>query len=92
MQHNLLQKKIVLTFLTPSRGRGYVRGQEIRLHDVLNFIPINLTCKKRKLEDLTVLKHSPDLLNNVKIGQDQLRHVMKHISFYRGCGHFGQVT
>ena len=25
-----------------------------------------------KLEDLTVLKRSPDLLNNVKIGQDQL--------------------
>ena len=27
--------------------------------------------KKYKLEDLTVLKRSPDLLNNVKIGQDQ---------------------
>ena len=26
-----------------------------------------------ELEDLTVLKRSPDLLNNVKIGQDQLR-------------------
>ena len=25
-----------------------------------------------KLEDLTVLKRSPELLNNVKIGQDQL--------------------
>ena len=31
-----------------------------------------------KLEDLTVLKRSPDLLNNVKIGQDQLRLIMKH--------------
>ena len=29
-----------------------------------------------------VLKHSPDLLNNVKIGQDQLRLIMKHILFY----------
>ena len=38
-----------------------------------------------------VLKRSPDLLNNVKIGQDQLR-LMKHILFYGGCGHFGQVT
>ena len=46
----------------------------------------------RKLEDLTVLKRSPDLLNNVKIGQDKLRLIMKHIMFYGGCGHFGQVT
>ena len=45
-----------------------------------------------ELEDLTVLKRSPDLLNNVKIGQDQLRLIMKHILFYGGCGHFGQVT
>ena len=45
-----------------------------------------------KLEDLTVLVRSPDLLNNVKIGQDQLRLIMKHILFYGGCDHFGQVT
>ena len=44
-----------------------------------------------KLEDLTVLKRSPDLLNNVKIGQDQLGLIMKHILFYGGCRHFGQV-
>ena len=37
-----------------------------------------------------VLKHSPDLLNNVKIGQDQLRLKMKHILFYGCYGHFGQ--
>ena len=34
-----------------------------------------------KLEDLKVLKRSPDLLYNVKIGQDQLRLIMKHICF-----------
>ena len=45
-----------------------------------------------ELEDLTVLKRSPDLLNNVKIGQDQLLLIMKHILFYGGCGHFDQVT
>ena len=45
-----------------------------------------------KLEDLTAQKLSPDLLNNVKIGQDQLRLIMKHILFFGGCGHFGQVT
>ena len=38
-----------------------------------------------------VLKRSPDLFNNVKIGQDQLRLTMKHILFYGRCGHFGQV-
>ena len=35
--------------------------------------------RMKKLEDLTVLKRSPGLLNNVKIGQDQLRLIMKHI-------------
>ena len=45
-----------------------------------------------KLEDLTFLKRSPDLFNNVKIGQDQLRLIMKHILFYGGCHHFGQVS
>ena len=45
-----------------------------------------------KLEDLTVLKPSPDLLNNVKIGQNQLPLIMKHILLYGGCSHFGQVT
>ena len=42
--------------------------------------------------DLMDLKRSPDLLNNVKIGQDQLWLIMKHILFYGDCGHFGQVT
>ena len=28
---------------------------------------------KKRLEDLKVLRRSPDLLNNVKIGQDQLQ-------------------
>ena len=48
--------------------------------------------QSRKLEDLTVLKRSPALLNNVKIGQHQLRLIMKHISLNEGCGHFSQVT
>ena len=48
--------------------------------------------KDQKLEEMTVLKRSPDLLDNVKIRQDQLRHIMKPILFYGGCYHFGQVT
>ena len=42
----------VLTFLThlggkisnPSRGGGYIKGQNICLHGVLCFIPVNLIC------------------------------------------------
>ena len=51
-----------------------------------------INSSKIELEDLMVLKRSPDLLNNVKIGQDQLQLIMKHILFYGGCSHFGQVT
>ena len=32
-----------------------------------------------KLEDLKVLRRSPDLLNNVKIGQGQLQLIMEQI-------------
>ena len=35
-----------------------------------------------KLEDLKVLRRSPDLLYNVKIGQGQLQLIMKQILFY----------
>ena len=43
-----------------------------------------------KLEDLKVLRRSPDLLNNVKIGQGQLQLIMEQFFFYRI--QFGQVT
>ena len=35
-----------------------------------------------KLEDLKVLRRSPDLLNNVKIGQGQLQLIREQILFY----------
>ena len=38
------------------------------------------------LEDLKILKRSPDLLNNVKIDQGQLQLIMKHILFYHIWG------
>ena len=59
---------------------------------ILKCIQKGLHLNQTELEDLTVLKPSPDLINNVKIGQDQLRLIMKHILFYGGCSHFGQVT
>ena len=39
-----------------------------------------------KLEDLKVLRRSPDLLNNVKIGQGQLQLIVKQILFYHIFG------
>ena len=47
-----------------------------------------------KLEDLKVLKRSPDLFNNVKIGQGQLRLIIQtyFVIPYMGNGHFDQVT
>ena len=47
-----------------------------------------------KLEDLKVLKRSPDLINNVKTGQRQLRlTIQTYLSLpYMGSGHFDQVT
>ena len=41
---------------------------------------------RSKLEDLTVLRRSPDLFNNVEIGQDKLRHIIKHILCYHIWG------
>ena len=47
-----------------------------------------------QLEDLKVLKRSPDLLNNVKIGQGQLRLIIQtyFVLPYMGNGHFDQVS
>ena len=46
---------------------------------------LKLTLKKKsaddKLEDLKVLRRSPDLHNNVKIGQGQLQLLMEQILF-----------
>ena len=38
---------------------------------------------QRKLEDLKVLRRSPDLLNNVKIGQGQLQLIMEQNLFLK---------
>ena len=42
--------------------------------------------KDVKLEDLKVLRRSPDLLNNVKIGQGKLQLIMEQILFYHIWG------
>ena len=48
-----------------------------------------------KLEDLKVLRRSPDLFNNVKLGQgftayNKTYFVIPYMD--GGCSHFGQVT
>ena len=40
-----------------------------------------LRVKQKQLEDLKGLRRSPDLLNNVKIGQGQLQLIMEQILF-----------
>ena len=42
--------------------------------------------KSNKLEDLKVLRRSPDLFNYVKLGQGQLQLIIKHILFYHNGG------
>ena len=42
--------------------------------------------RKKELEDLKVLRRSPDLFNNVKIGQGQLRLIIKQTLFYNIWG------
>ena len=41
----------------------------------------SIACAHSKLEDLKVLRRSPDLLNNFKIGQGQLQLIMEQILF-----------
>ena len=50
------------------------------------------TMKFSKLEDLKVLKRSPDLLNNVKIGQGRLIIQTYFVLPYMGNDHFDQMT
>ena len=53
-----------------------------------------IICTKNELEDLKVLKRSPDLLSNVKIGQGQHRLFIQtyFVLPYMDSGHFDQVT
>ena len=47
---------------------------------------LSLFMRNNELEDLKVLRRSPDLLNNCKTGQGQLQLIMKHILFYHILG------
>ena len=71
------------------RNRNYPKNQDnlgcssanTSLYVFLAYQVLNQGPSSLKLEDLMVLKRSPDLLNNVKIGQDQLQLIMKYICF-----------
>ena len=76
----------LLSYITPTKNG-------IR-HIIVGF-PFIFCMRFIKLEELTVLKRSPDLLNNVKIGLGQLRLIIEtyFVLPYKGNGgHFGQVT
>ena len=69
------------------RGNLVLKGATIKGKNMLPigsiFFPLRVTLIRiEKLEDLKVLRRSPDLLNNVKIGQVQLQLIMEQILFY----------
>ena len=51
-----------------------------------NSVSRGLAWVKVKTKCLKVLRHSPDLLNNGKIGQGQLQLIMEQILFYHIWG------
>ena len=54
----------------------------VRMH----IITVSVTFLQLKLEDLKVLRRSPDLFNYVKLSQGQLQLIIKHILFYHIWG------
>ena len=52
------------------------------MYTSINKSKLNIGATNTKLEDLKVLRRSPDLLNNVEIGQGQLQLIMEQILFY----------
>ena len=60
----------------------YIEAQFLFEHSTCMRHIVNLYCYElKKLEDLKVLRRSPDLLNNVKIGHGQLQLLMEQILF-----------
>ena len=77
-------KRVVLFFsnLRFESTMGWVTFLDYDFFVVQLFVEL-----KYKLEDLKVLRRSPDLFNNVKIGQGQLPLILiKHILFYHIWG------
>ena len=56
------------------------------LKEFIEIVDFEKTPADAKLEDLKVLRRSPDLLNNVKIGQGQLQLIMEQILLYHIWG------
>ena len=74
------------TILTPP-STGFFK----KLYFAFHMNPIFLKDQNITLEDLKVPRRSPDLFNNVKIGQGQLPLIFC-FTIYGDCSHFGQVT
>ena len=85
-------------YYLPKKGRSFIKSSQKKAQSFANrsgnghfclctivktrMFPSNIG----KLEDLKVLRRSPDLLNNVKIVLSQLQLIMKQILFYHICG------
>ena len=61
-------------------------GNRSRASDFFQDWWAEVTLGAKKLEDLKVLRRSPDIFNYVKIGQGQLQLIIKHILFYHIWG------
>ena len=87
------QKKAILIYRNTKKNYGNGRNYFAIIYTPSRAKTIDMKLKF-KLEDLKVLRCSPDLLKNVKIGQGQLRLITKRIFFYHiwGLSHFGLVT
>ena len=64
----------------------YLGDSQFRRNNNIKNICWQTFTSTMKLEDLKVLRRSPDLLNNVKIGQGQLQLIMEQILFYHIWG------
>ena len=92
------RKRLLKGFYHIWACRPFWSCDQTNLHKNLGLLIVELNAgfqvSFNQLEDLKVLKRSPDLLNNVKIGQGQLRLIIQtyFVLPYMGNGHFDQVT
>ena len=71
----------------PLGGRTpYITSQNRLRTPELPIKDVPLTSENSLVEDLKVLRRSPDLFNHVEIGQGQLQLIIKHILLYHIWG------
>ena len=66
--------------------KPFLLDQHINIESRFKAFGLSVDVMKNVLEDLKVLRRSPDRLNNVKIVQGQLQLIMEQILFYHLWG------